>query len=211
MKAKKGDFVEVVYTGRLDDGHIFDLNDREVAEKENLDQKALAPKTIACLGEKDLVPGLDNFLIDKEIGEKLKVDLKAEEAFGKKEADLIQMVPVSKFKEQKINPVPGLRLNIDNMVGIIKIVSGGRVMVDFNHALAGKNVHYEVLMKREVTDIKEKVESFLKLSLNLKELDVKENEGNVSVKLALPDQLHGAVEEQVKKRVKEVKSVKFEK
>ena len=81
MKTKKGDFVEVVYTGKLDDGHIFDLNDEAVAEKEKLDKKALAPKTIACLGEKDLVPGLDEFLIGKEVGEKLEVDLKAEKAF----------------------------------------------------------------------------------------------------------------------------------
>ncbi len=211
MKAKKGDFVEVVYTGKLDDGHIFDLNDQEVAEKEGLDKNSLAPKTIACLGERDLVPGLDEFLIDKEIGKKLEVDLNAEEAFGKKEAGLIQMIPMGKFKEQNINPVPGLRLNIDNMVGTVRVVSGGRVMVDFNHPLAGRNVHYDVIMKREVTDMKEKVESFLKLSLNLKDLSVSENEGNITAKLDLPEQLHSAVEEQIKKRVKEVKSVKFEK
>ena len=63
MKTKKGDFVDITFVGRLDDGRVFDLNDIELAKKEKLNTKGLE-KTIVCLGERDLVPGLDDFLID---------------------------------------------------------------------------------------------------------------------------------------------------
>jgi len=58
MKTKNGDFVQIEFIGRLEDGTIFDLNDKELAKKEGLGTH-IHDKTIICLGSKDVVEGLE--------------------------------------------------------------------------------------------------------------------------------------------------------
>ena len=210
MKTKKGDCVDITFVGRLDDGRVFDLNDIETAKKEKLNTKGLE-KTIVCLGERDLVPGLDEFLIDKEVGEALKTEVSPDKAFGRKEADLIQMIPLSKFKEHNITPVPGLQINIDGMLGIVKSVSGGRILIDFNHPLASRNLFYEIKVNRIVTDLKEKLESFLKQSLRMANPQYEIKGEELDLNLPIPVQLQKGLEEEIKKRFPELKTVKFSK
>ncbi len=50
-------------------------------------------------------------------------------------------------------------LNLDGMIAKILSVSGGRVSVDFNNPLAGKDIEYEFTIKRKITDEKEKVDA----------------------------------------------------
>jgi FKBP-type peptidyl-prolyl cis-trans isomerase 2 len=209
MKTKLGDFVELKYVGRLDNGTIFDLNDKALAKKEGFDSARIASQTIVCVGKTDVVPGLDEELSDKELGKEFSVSVPAEKGFGKKEAELIQMLPLKKFKEHNINPVPGLQLNIDNMVGVVKTVSGGRVMVDFNHPLAGKTLNYTVTVVREVKGIKEKVSSFIKLSLHLPECGVEEKDGIVTIDAHIPDSLHKPIENELKERISQIKGFKW--
>ena len=61
---------------------------------------------------------------------------------------------------QKLNPVSGAVFNFDNRVGKVLTSSGGRVIVDFNNPLAGKDVVYKVKVLRIVEDLNEKVKSF---------------------------------------------------
>ncbi|MBI2056684.1 hypothetical protein HYT91_00320 [Candidatus Pacearchaeota archaeon] len=103
--------------------------------------------------------GVDNFLIGKEIG-KHKIELSSEKAFGKRLRELVKMIPIKIFFQHKINPVQGAMLNFDGKMGKVLSVSGGRVLVDFNHPLAGKDVIYEVNVKRIIQDINEKIKAF---------------------------------------------------
>jgi FKBP-type peptidyl-prolyl cis-trans isomerase SlyD len=206
MNIKKGDFVEIKYVGRLEDNTIFDLNDKEIAKKENI-QAHIHDKTIVCLGSKDVVEGLDEFLIDKEIGKKLHINLPPEKAFGKKDAKLFQMIPMKKFLEQKINPMPGLTVEIDNYTGVIKSISGGRVMVDLNHPLAGKNVSYEITILRKVDDLKEKVEGFLEMNFHLHNPKIEVQEHNAILDLPIPKEMLPLIEAELKKRIPELKSL----
>ncbi len=209
MKTKVKDVIEIKFVGRLENGAIFDLNDQEVAKKEGV-QGHFHSKTIICLGEKDVVEGLDEALVDKEIGKKIEVSVEPEKGFGKRNADLFHMIPLSKFKEHNINPAPGLQVNIDNSMGIVKSVSGGRVLVDFNHPLAGKKLKYEVTVVRVVEDLAEKVQGFLELAFHLHDAKVEAKEGNVVVKHEVPKEFAGMLEEKMKERYPEIKSLKFE-
>ena len=49
---------------------------------------------------------------------------------------------------QTLNPIPSLPVNIDNLNGIIRTVSGGRVIVDFNHPLSGRVLSYNVKVNK---------------------------------------------------------------
>jgi len=205
---KKGDFVELEFVGKLEDGTIFDLNDKEIAKKEGI--KETLDRVVVCVGEREVVEGLDDQLEGKKVGKKFNVDVPAEKAFGKKDAKLFQLVSSNKFKEQQVNPYPGLQLNIDGMTGTVKTVSGGRVMIDFNHPLAGRNLKYEVTVKKVITDVNDKIKFSVK-NLIGKDLKYEFEEGKITIKAEFPEEIKKLIEEKLKQRIKEIKTIEFKK
>lgn len=158
MIMQKKDFIEVEFTGRIKGGDIFDSNIKEDLAKLNPNEKS--KPFIFCLGEGMFLKGIEDFLTGKEIG-KYEIELSPEKAFGPRVSQMVQMVPSKIFIEQRLNPVPGAVFNFDGRLAKVLSASGGRIMVDFNHPLAGKTVIYNVTVKRKVDDINEKVKSFI--------------------------------------------------
>ncbi len=158
MKLQKKDFIEIEFTAKLKDGEIFDSNIKEDIKDTKL--KTKAKPFIFCLGENMFLKAIEDFLIGKEIGE-YEIELKPEEAFGKRNADLVQMMPIRVFAEQRINPIPGVIFNFDGKIGKILTVSGGRVMVDFNNPIAGKEVVYKIKVLRKIKELNEKVKALI--------------------------------------------------
>jgi FKBP-type peptidyl-prolyl cis-trans isomerase 2 len=103
--------------------------------------------------------GVEEFLIGKELGS-YEIELSPEKAFGNRNPHLINTIPMKVFREQKLDPFPGAVFHFDNSVGKVLTVSGGRVMVDFNHPLAGKAVIYKIKILRKVTDMNEQIKAF---------------------------------------------------
>jgi FKBP-type peptidyl-prolyl cis-trans isomerase 2 len=156
MALKKNDFIEIEFTGRIKDGEVFDSNIPEELKKLNSDQKA--KPFIFALGQDMFLKGVEEFLIGKEIGD-YEIDLKPEKAFGMRNPSFIQMIPLKVFIEHRINPIPGAVLTFDNKLGKVLTVSGGRIMVDFNNPLAGKEVIYKIKILRKIEDINENINS----------------------------------------------------
>ncbi|MFH1972616.1 MAG: FKBP-type peptidyl-prolyl cis-trans isomerase [archaeon] len=208
MKTKKGDFVELIVTGKLEDGSIFDTNDKEVAKANNF--KETLDNIIVCIGKREIVEGLDDSLEDKELNKEFETTIQPEKGFGKKDAKLFQLVSLKKFKDQEVQPYPGLQINIDGMIGTVKTVSGGRVMIDFNHPLSGRILKYNVKITRIVTETKEKVDSFLKNAIgsNIKH-EITENKLHITIDL--PEELKKVLQEEVIERIPEIKEVTFKK
>ncbi len=212
MSIQKHDFVEIEYTGILKgDNVVFDTTSEADAKKHGVHRQGAkyGPMTV-CIGEHFLLSGLEDFLVGKEIGKEYKVDISPENGFGKKDSKLIQMMPLSKFKESKIQPFPGLQINVDGSVGMVKTVGGGRVMIDFNHPLSGKELSYTIAIKSTVSDEKKKVDAYLN-HLGMDNLDIKAENGVVDVGLHM--ELPKDIAEQFTKRIKEIiptiKDVKF--
>jgi len=210
MKLKKGDFIEINFIGKIKDSNqIFDLTDEKTAKENNIyNPKIKYGSIIICLGEKHVVSGLDQELIGKEIGKEYKIELKPEQAFGKKNPKLFQLINTAKFKEQNLKPVPGLQVSVDNMLGIIKSVSGGRTLVDFNHPLAGREVIYEIKILRKIDNDREKLKGLLKLILG-KDVNVKIKDGKATIDEKVPDQLEKVLEEKIKALIPGIKQLSF--
>ena len=212
MKLKKGDFIEVSYVARTKDNNkVFDLTNEEIAKKENLYNKNHPYKPlIICLGYNDVIKGLDEQLINKELG-KYKIEINAEKAFGKKTYDLIKLVPNSIFSKENIKPFPGLQVNMEGFMGVIRSVSGGRSLVDFNHPLAGKDIVYDIEIIKIVNDKKEKVKSLLELKFG-KEIKFALSNDNLVIKFEIKDaKLKKALVDEIKEKIPEIKEVEFEK
>jgi len=156
MLLKEKDFIEIEFKGRIKEGEIFDSNIKRELKKIN--QKAEAKPFVYSLGQDMFLKGIDQFLIGKKIG-KYTIELTPEKAFGKRDVKQIQMMPTKVFNEQKINPVQGHVFNFDGKMGKVLTVSGGRVIVDFNIPLAGKEVIYNINILRKVEDVNEKIKA----------------------------------------------------
>lgn len=214
-KTKKGDFVEIEFTGFVkSDNTIFDTTDAAIAKKEGFydPKQTYGPKTV-CLGQGQLVKGLDDFSIGKDVGTEYEVLISPEDGFGKKSAKLMKLVPTKIFLKDNIRPMPGLPVNIDGMYGIIRTVAGGRVIVDFNHPLSGKEIFYKFKIKRIVSDDKEKIESFLTMELGMKKEDIEfDNQtktAKLKVKKKLPEEFAKVIEKKVSEIIPAVKKLEF--
>lgn len=209
---KNHDFVEIEYTGRTkEDNAIFDTTEEKVA-KENgaYDKNAEYKPLVICVGENHILKELEEQLIGKEAGKEYNFEIKAENAFGRKDAKLIQLIPLSKFKQQNIQPFPGLHLSIDGVFGVVKTVSGGRCLVDFNHVLAGKDLMYHVRINRILEDTKEKIESILKVHTHIKNPEVELKEGSAEIRTKkIGNDIQSELKKTITKTVPEIKNVDF--
>ncbi len=207
MKIKNGDFIELDYIGKIKEtNEIFDITNEALAKEKGLYNKNMHyGPIIICIGEHDVVSGLDSNLLDKEPGQ-YSIDLKPEEAFGKKNVKLLKLVPFAIFKKQEIMPVLGLQVNIDGIIGKIRSVSGGRVIVDFNHPLAGKNIIYEIDIHRIITKDEEKLKGYVKLHLNT---DATLENDIAKISMSIPKEIQGKIEEKIRKLIPSIKEIEF--
>jgi FKBP-type peptidyl-prolyl cis-trans isomerase 2 len=213
---KEGDFIEVEYTGSVGE-QVFDTTNKEVAEEKGLhNPNTKYGSMVICLGRGHLLKGLDEFLIGKEDKKEYDVKLQPDDAFGKKNAQLIQMVPKAKFTKDNINPQPGMQLNIDNQLAVVRQVSGGRIMVDFNHPLAGREVDYKINILKVVEDKETQVKAVVRVELGLQEgmydLEVKEDKATLKFPEQFKEMLEpikAQLEEKINESIK-LKELKIE-
>jgi peptidylprolyl isomerase/FKBP-type peptidyl-prolyl cis-trans isomerase SlyD len=207
---KKGDFVKIAYTGTLkENNQVFDTTSEKIAKESGVFSKqGKYEDAIIVLGENHIFPKIDEFIQLHDIGE-YELDLEAVDAFGKKSAKLLQLVPNRIFKANKINPYPGLVVNVDNRNGIIKTVNSGRVIVDFNHQLAGHDVHYKVNIKEKIDDIKEQIQAILNLNrIIFESVTVNADVAEIKMKMEMSEEYQKMFIDEIK-RLTTVKDVKF--
>ncbi len=185
-KIKKGDFVEIQYKGFVNE-QLFDTTDEKEAKSHGIWRQGFPYGQVRIkVGEGHVLKGLDEEIVDKEIGTDLSVKLPPEKAFGKKSAQMIKMIPMSKFRKDNVQPQNGMVVNIDGIMATIKRVGGGRVLVDFNHPLADKEIEYKAKVLRKITDDKELVESIIASDTNLLpsqySLEVKDSKATIKFK-----------------------------
>ena len=208
----KKDFVEIEYTGIIKENNaVFDTTSEVVAKENNLKGHGNYGPVVICVGEQQVVSGIDKNIEGKELGKEYSINLNPEDAFGRKNAKLIQLIPSAKFKQQNIQPMPGMQLNIDGMMGTVKTVSGGRTLVDFNHPLSGKEILYKIKINRKITDDNEKLSGYLKLSLGTKDINTEISAGNakISLKNKMPKEMQEMLNEKITKLIPTIKSMEF--
>jgi len=87
-KIQTGDTVKVHYTGKLEDGSIFDTSLAEGREPIEV-----------TLGQGQLIPGFEAGLIDMSEGEKKTVEIESADAYGEPRAEMINEVPKANVPE----------------------------------------------------------------------------------------------------------------
>jgi FKBP-type peptidyl-prolyl cis-trans isomerase SlpA len=133
-KIKNGDNVSVHYTGKLEDGSVFDTSLAEGRE----------PLTVT-LGQGQLIPGFENGLIDMATGEIKTIEIEPENAYGDVNPQLMSEIPLSQVPE---GVKTGDMLQGQNQFGpvnvVVKEVKEETVVLDMNHPLAGKKLIFDL-------------------------------------------------------------------
>jgi FKBP-type peptidyl-prolyl cis-trans isomerase SlpA len=133
-KIKIGDTVSVNYTGKFEDGTIFDTSLVEGRE----------PITVK-MGEKQVIPGFENGLMDMMVEEKKTVEIEPEMGYGPYREEMIFDVPKEQFPE---GISVGDILNAQSQMGPVNVtvmeIGETTIKIDANHPLAGKKLIFEL-------------------------------------------------------------------
>jgi peptidylprolyl isomerase len=139
MAAKQGDTVRIHYTGRLDDGSVFDSSrGRDPLEFQ--------------LGGGQVIPGFDVAVEGMAPGEERSVTIASDDAYGPRREDLVIVVPRAELPPE-IEPEVGQQLQLSQngqtFVVTISDVAEAEIVLDANHPLAGEDLTFDL----ELVDI----------------------------------------------------------
>lgn len=134
-QAKKGDTVKVHYTGKLEDGTVFDSS----IEKE--------PLTFT-LGEGNMIKGFESAVLGMQVGDSKTAVIVSDEAYGQRNEEMVVEVPANNVPEN-ISPEVGQQLAIQQPDGrtipvTVTQVDEEKVTLDANHPLAGKDLVFDI-------------------------------------------------------------------
>ena len=157
---EEGDLILIDYVGKTSDGEIFDISSEEKAKEEGVytDRMDYRPVPV-LLGSGYVIEGLEEKLMEMEVGESEEnIDIPSEKAYGGRDSDQIQTYPENEFKKQDVNVRVGDQIRVGKRKGKIISKGSGRVRVDFNHPLSGKNLLYDVEVLEKIEEDEEKAE-----------------------------------------------------
>ena len=132
---ERGDTVKVRYTGRLENGMVFDST-------------MSSGPLMFTIGEGELIVGFEEAVVGMKPGESKKVKVSADKAYGPYHKDLTMVVDHDQLPEDFELEV-GERLEMAHEMGYpivytVTKVSESTVTLDANHILAGKNLIFEI-------------------------------------------------------------------
>jgi len=132
---RTGDTVKMHYTGKFEDGNVFDSS---------LEGKPFQFE----VGAKQIIKGLDEAIVGMQPGEKKTVTVTPENGYGNYDEKLLIEMPKEKIPEN-ISPEKGMELQLVNKQGhalpvVVKEILENSIKLDANHPLAGKVLVFDI-------------------------------------------------------------------
>jgi peptidylprolyl isomerase len=142
-QAKAGDRVRVHYTGRLDDGSVFDSS--ECGEDDCGCGHGPLEFTI---GAGEVIPGFDAGVTGLSVGESKTIHIPVEDAYGERIEEMVADVPRGDLPPE-MKPEVGQQLEVTQEDGqlfqvLVIDVTNEKITIDANHPLAGKALNFDL-------------------------------------------------------------------
>ncbi|MEO0455765.1 MAG: peptidylprolyl isomerase [Cyanobacteria bacterium P01_A01_bin.114] len=134
-QAKQGDTVLIHYTGKLDDGSVFDSS----VERDPLE---------FSIGAGRVIPGFESAVVGMSPGESKVETIPSEQAYGPRREEMVVQVDRVQIPDEIPLDV-GIQLQMQGPQGqqvpvMVTEVSDAKVTLDANHPLAGENLTFEI-------------------------------------------------------------------
>jgi FKBP-type peptidyl-prolyl cis-trans isomerase SlyD len=141
MQIESNSVVTLHYTLKDNDGNVIDQSDDG--------------SFLYLHGAMNIVPGLENALSGKAVGDEFSVTVSPEEGYGEKDPQRIQEVPKDMFDSAEEIKV-GVQFHAQSPDGNAVVVTvvevkDEAVVIDGNHALAGVDLNFDV----KIVDVRE--------------------------------------------------------
>jgi len=215
-----GSLVLVDYTLSVKEtGSVIETTVEEEAKKASIyrEGEKYSPRLI-YLGGKWVLESWEEELLKSEVGVERTVEIPPEKAYGFRDPGKVKTYAARRFsKPQELTP--GALVEVDNRIGVVRTVSGGRVQVDFNPPLAGRTLVYRFKIVRVLEDDVEKIKHLVNRRLpdvSVDEVTVGLEEAKAVIRLPQKvllsegiQQVKKAVSDDVLTIVKNVKTVEF--
>jgi len=124
------------------------------ADKNVLDSSKGREPLAYIHGIGNIIPGLEKQLTGKEVGDKVAAVVEPAEAYGERDENLMQIVPMSGFQGDEELQV-GMQVQVGTergpAIASVAKIEGEDVTLDINHPLAGLTLHFDV----EIMDIRD--------------------------------------------------------
>jgi peptidylprolyl isomerase len=135
VQAKPGDTVKIHYTGKLDDGTVFDSS----ADREPLE---------FTLSGGQVIPGFEQAVVGMAPGESKTEKIPMEQAYGPYRQEMVIQVNREQLPPD-LDPEVGLQLQIQQPNGqaipvLVTEVTNAKVTLDANHPLAGEDLTFDI-------------------------------------------------------------------
>lgn len=152
-QAQKGDRVRVHYTGKLDDGSIFDSSEGFVDtctdEGCGCESHPVDPMEFV-IGENKLIPKFEQAVIGLEPGQRVEVKIAADEAYGQRVDEMVAVVEKSEIPAD-ITPEAGQHMEVILKDGtplpvLVTEVTDTTITLDANHPLAGLDLTFDIML-----------------------------------------------------------------
>ncbi len=134
-QAKQGDTVKVHYTGKLEDGTVFDTS----RTRHPLQFK---------IGNGQVIEGFEQAIAGMNVGESKTTTIPVEKAYGPRRDDMVVTVKRDQFPPD-VKPGVGQRLEItqennQNILVTVMDITDSTITLDANHPLAGRSLTFEL-------------------------------------------------------------------
>lgn len=191
MAIPKNGFVLIDYVIRVrDTDELVDTTLEEVAKKESkYDAEKVYEPLLVIVGENRVIRGLEEHIESfGEVGKELSVEIPPEKAYGSRDSSRVRIVSIRELAKNNIVPEVGKTVELSGQVGVVRAVTGGRVLIDFNHPLAGKTLLCSYRIVRIVEDDVEKVKLLLhrrykRIPAERFNISVNPSDGSITIEL----------------------------
>jgi len=169
-KVEEGDFILLKMTARTQKGKIFRVSSEEDAKKtgiyeeEKAKQGYYTPEFVIVGKSGFLNEGLTEILKDMNFFEKKSVRIPPTKAFGKRDPQKIERIGIAKFRKLNDGKNPEYGQDFTNKKGqrgVVTNIIQGKVVLDYNHPLAGQSIDYNLEIIDKIDEFNEIIEYFM--------------------------------------------------
>jgi len=189
MTLEQGAFVLIDYAVySKDDQKLIDTTIADKAKEGNIyNENIKYEPELVIIGEGLIFKSLEEKIVNLSEGDSATIELPPEKAFGKRDPSKIRTVSARELTRRGIVPKVNEEVEINGQRAVVKSVGGGRVILDFNHPLAGKTLVYELkivkVVKEPAEKVKELIYRWLKKVINRNEIRVRITKKTVTITL----------------------------
>ncbi|MFX0186949.1 MAG: helix-hairpin-helix domain-containing protein [Candidatus Hodarchaeota archaeon] len=196
---EKNDFILVKVTGRTQKGKIFQVSSVDDAKKAGIyDEKKehlYTPEFVIVGTPGFLNEGLMETIENMNYFEKKSVRIPPTKAFGKRDPTKIERIGIAKFRRMNDGKKPEIGQDFtrkDGQRGTVTNILQGRVIIDYNHPLAGQSLDYNIEVIDKIEDFNKKIEHFMISKgipkQNVSDFNINYNKDDQSIEFTIPKQ-----------------------